>query len=66
MSTDDPRPSSLTIEQVAEDLSLSNMEGTSWFLYRHDEGEDYLLADLYDETGNITRTFEVRISVKEQ
>lgn len=66
MTIHDPRPTDgPTAEILAEDLSLSNEEGLSWFAYRHGEEPDTILADLYTEDGRIEKTYTVRLTVEE-
>jgi hypothetical protein len=64
-SIDGPRPSSFTTEHLAEDLSLSNAEASSWFGYEYNAGLDALEVDLYAVEGEVIRTFIVTIEIKE-
>lgn len=65
-STDDERPETLTVEQIGEDLSLSNLEGTSWFGYAWLESKpDALVVEMYGDDGEILKTYEVTMTIKE-
>lgn len=65
MSIYDPRPAGPSAEVIAEDLSLSNEEATSWFTYRLGEEPGTLEADLLTETGEVEKTFKVRLAFEE-
>jgi hypothetical protein len=66
--TNDKLP--LSIEQIAEDLSLSNEEGNSWYNYRLPEdtaaiaGQRVILADEYDDLGKVIATHKIWIEVE--
>jgi hypothetical protein len=64
-TTDDPRPETITVEQIATDLTLSNEEGSSWFGYGYDEEAGVLLCELYSENGQIIKTFAATITFEE-
>lgn len=65
MSTDDPRPEILSAANIAEDLSLSNEEGTSWFGYDFDHERNILLVELYGDEGEILKRFDVAMTITE-
>lgn len=48
-----------TVSDLALDLSLSNQEGTSDFLYFEYAGELYALA--YSETGEFAEAFKISV-----
>lgn len=62
-TTDDPRPEFLTAEQIAEDLTLSNEEGNSWFGYSWEDGNFY--AVLYGDEGEILKRFHITVEAVE-
>lgn len=64
MTTDDPRPEAPSVASLAEDLTLSNQEGSSWFSYDLDDQGD-LLVSLYTEVGEVEKTFRVRMEFEE-
>ena len=63
-TTDDDRPDTLTVEQIATDLTLSNMDGTSWFGYGYDEDNDALTVELYNDAGQIVKTYTATITIE--
>lgn len=64
MSIDNPvKP--LSAEVIAEDLSLSNEEGTSWYGYAPGESEDTIRVEQYGETGEIVARYVVTLSIEE-
>lgn len=65
MSTDDPMPEAPTVESVLEDLSLSNEEGSGWFRYEPTDDESGILVQLFDDNGDIAKTFTIELTIKE-
>jgi hypothetical protein len=65
-STDDPRPNDFILEQLAEDLTLSNEEGMSWFGYDYDPATNELLIDMYGDDGGVIRKFRAAFTIKEE
>lgn len=64
-NSDHERPDFPTVEQIADDLDLSNQEGGSWFGYAHDPDSDTLMIELYADSGEILKTFRASISFEE-
>jgi hypothetical protein len=60
----------LDLAQIAEDLSLSNEEGTTWYHYRlppaavHVGGQHALLVDEYDDLGMVIATHKMWIEIE--
>jgi hypothetical protein len=65
----------LGIDQIVEDISLSNEQGLSWYNYRLPEdrfqwlkkgadGRQAILADEYDDSGEIIATHKIWIEIE--
>jgi hypothetical protein len=65
-STDNQRPESLEPKHLAEDLSLSNEEGMSWFGYHFDYEREVLVAVLFGDEGEVLKSFDVHLLIKER
>lgn len=63
MTTDDPKEP-LTVATIAEDLSLSNDEGTSWYGYELGVVPDSLFVKEYDDKGEVVATYLVRCTIE--
>ena len=65
-TTDDARPEEFSTEQLAEDLTISNEEGTSWFGYDYDPATNDLLVDMYGDDGSVIRKFRATLAIVEE
>lgn len=60
----------LSIEQIAEDLSFSNAEGSSWYVHWLPEdttaiaGRRLILADEHDDLGKVIATHKIWIEIE--
>lgn len=68
---EETKPRTLSVKDIAEDLSLSNEEGTSWFGYglnrgdEEDGNDDTLLVEMYGDTGDVEKRFIVSLTITE-
>lgn len=63
MSTDEPvKP--LSAEVIAEDLSLSNEEGTSWYGYAPGLTDDTIRVEQYGDEGKVVARYVVTLSIE--
>lgn len=57
-------PDELTVDIIAEDLTLANDEGTGWFQYRQD-GDDIVVEQWGDDRnpGEIVATWRMKLEI---
>lgn len=65
MSLNDPRPTAPSAEILAEDLEHSNEASYSWFDYKLSDDKTTLIAHLYDDEGDVEKTFTIHLTVEE-
>lgn len=65
MSLEDPRPAAPSAESIAEDLAYSNEISYSWFNYKLSEDKTTLIAQLYDDEGDVEKKFTIRLTIEE-
>lgn len=65
MTTDEAK-TPLTVATIAEDLSLSNDEGTSWYGYELGVIPDSLFVKEYGDEGEVVGTYVVRCTIEKQ
>jgi len=64
-TTYDPRPETLTAEQIAVDLTLSNEEGSSMFGYGFNHEGGFLEVEMYGDEGQIIKSYAVTMNIEE-
>jgi hypothetical protein len=55
----------LDLRQLAEDLSLSNEEGTGWYDYGEPQNDfigDYLPVEEYGDEGDVVARYKMRVT----
>lgn len=54
-------PETLTVDIIAEDLSLANDEGTGWFQYQKED--DHLVVEQWGVEGDIVAKYRVELDI---